>query len=288
MKRLGFTSTSQLLEHDIAMGVSKAVASHAPRASLSPAKRSSFKSPPRSPNRSPRVSLGSRDGEASPRGARGARGALGERPEEPLGASRLARDGARGGRPAAFTRRRLFRRGGVHQPVRLARARARAPRPRAARRRAVDQPLRGPAQRDSARRVVEVDRAHEPRTRDASGGDGDGVDAFAREGRGALPRTRDAGAGDFQVAELGRVARQEVAARVGRVAVRGRAERVQRPRRVGVSGEPGNGRDGEVVAERRAAAAAAAAAGTAHDGRSAGGAASEGRRRRLRRRRRGS
>ena len=33
MKRLGFTSTSQLLEHDIAMGVSKAVASHAHRAS---------------------------------------------------------------------------------------------------------------------------------------------------------------------------------------------------------------------------------------------------------------
>ena len=71
MKRLGFTSTSQLLEHDIAMGVSKAVASHAPRASLSPAKRSTFKSPPRSPNRSPRVSLGSRDGEASPRGSPG-------------------------------------------------------------------------------------------------------------------------------------------------------------------------------------------------------------------------
>jgi hypothetical protein len=81
MKRLGFTSTSQLLEHDIAMGVSKAVASHAPRASLSPAKRSSFKSPPRSPNRSPRVSLGSRDGEASPRGSPRSPGrALGKSP----------------------------------------------------------------------------------------------------------------------------------------------------------------------------------------------------------------
>ena len=73
MKRLGFTSTSQLLEHDIAMGVSKAVASHSQSQSLSPrAQRSSFKSPPRSPNRSPRVSLGSREAaEASPRGSPG-------------------------------------------------------------------------------------------------------------------------------------------------------------------------------------------------------------------------
>ena len=72
MKRLGFTSTSQLLEHDIALGVSKTVAS-SPRASpRGPAKSASFKSPrspTRSPNRSPRVSLGSREGSASPRGS---------------------------------------------------------------------------------------------------------------------------------------------------------------------------------------------------------------------------
>ena len=127
MKRLGFTSTSQLLEHDIAMGVSKAVASHAPRASLSPAKRSTFKSPPRSPNRSPRVSLGSRDGEASPRGSPGSPRSPGRALGKSPSARRVSLETVlRGGRPAAFARRRLFRRGGVHQPVRLARARARA------------------------------------------------------------------------------------------------------------------------------------------------------------------
>ena len=131
MKRLGFTSTSQL-EHDIAMGVSKAVASHAPRASLSPAKRSSFKSPPRSPNRSPRVSLGSRDGEASPRGSPGSPRspgrALGKSPSRVASRSRrCSRRTTRGVRATSP----LPPRG--RPPTRSTRPRPR-PRPRVARR----------------------------------------------------------------------------------------------------------------------------------------------------------
>jgi formin 2 len=131
MKRLGFTSTSQLLEHDIAMGVSKTAKS------LSPAKKtfsspSSFKSPPRSPNRSPRNSLGSREGGgASPRGSpRGARGGAPERAERSGRAPpRVARLWRRCSRRRAS--RRLRRRLGATSPsAALARRPTRSTRPR--------------------------------------------------------------------------------------------------------------------------------------------------------------
>ena len=84
MKRLGFASTSQLLEHDIAMGASKTAAS-SPRASpRGPAKPTSFESPTRSPNQSSRVSLGSRERSASPRGS----------PKSPRRSSERAREGS--------------------------------------------------------------------------------------------------------------------------------------------------------------------------------------------------